>query len=820
MNIFIVESKTKIKPIKKYLGENWSVIATNGHICHFEDFDFNTISSLTTITDVLPFFKPLSDNTFFRDFQKLLNNPHGKIYIGTDCDREGEFIAFSIVHFFHLSDFNRCIFNEISASSILHSVANPVNINYPVVYSSVSRSIIDYSIGFLISPFLTKFIGGGGGGVGNGSSGSKHSSCLLSAGRCQTIALRLIYDRFLVKKPNEYDYSITGHFFEKYHIPFRFHSNRSFSKDSLHDFFDKSKQHRHFITMSDKKDVFKSAPSPLNTAKLLQTSSDTLSYSPKKTMFIAQKLYQMGKITYIRTLSTKYSADFIQSALQLIQTTYGKDSVISENNISLIKNDIINSDIPHEAIRPTDIFDIPTMDSEPLYKLIWDNTVRSCMCSAFYHVYDLSIDSPIKDGFYKHSLEIPVLLGWLKHANIEKISETDKKRSKTLNNNNNILLYLLSLNKTNPIVCSSIDATVIVKTPRRYYTESGLIQQLEQLNIGRPSTYAHFAEIIKERGYVKIMDISGVSLECENFTLSFMNSCDTPILQSHIETNTFGNEKNKIVIQPIGIVCIDFLIQHFHELFRYDYTADMETQLDFLANHTSGLLWTTVVKEVYNNILQFTMPIQNISKFKASIDSFNEIIFFQNIPYIKRKAYNKSKTNKKNEYYPLKPLLELDMDRLKGGLYTLEDLIEYPNTVIGKYKDTTLKIKTGQFGHYLEWGGNDETGEIKEDEHKFTLSLNSLDTTLYPIYHLNQQQAVDFIESKIKELTDVSQDKRILRVIDPFTSIRQGKYGTYLYHKTDDMKKPSFISLKKKSFDFFNASIDEIYSFLYKYYNS
>jgi len=810
MNIFIVESNTKIKPIKRYLGENWSVIATNGHICHFEDFDFNTITSLTSITDVLPFFKPLSDNAFFRNFQKLLNSPHGKIYIGTDCDREGEFIAFSIVHFFHLSDFNRCIFNEISASSILHSISNPIDINYPVVYSGVSRTIIDYSIGFLISPFLNKFIGGG---------GNKGSKCVLSAGRCQTIALRLIYDRFLIKKNNKYDYSITGHFFEKYNIPFQFHSKTSFSKDILHDFFNKSKHHRHFFTMSDKKEVFKPAPLPLNTVNLLQSSSNTLSYSPKKTMFIAQKLYQMGKITYIRTQSTQYSVDFIQSALQFIQNTYGKDSIILENQLSFIKNDIINSITPHEAIRPTDIFDIPTVDSEPLYRLIWDNTVRSCMCSAFYHVYDLSVDSPIKDGVYKHSLEIPVLLGWLKHANIQKISDTDKKKSKTVNNNN-ILLYLLSLNKTKPIVCNSIDATVIVKTPQRYYTESSLIHQLEQLNIGRPSTYAHFAEIIKERGYVKIMDISGVSVECENFTLSFINSSDTPILQSRVETNTFGNEKNKIVIQTIGIVCINFLIQHFQELFRYDYTADMETKLDFLANHASGLLWTTVVKEFYNNILQFAMPIQKISKFKVSIDSFNEIIFFQNIPYIKRKVYNKGKTNKKIEYYPLKPLLELDMDRLKGGLYTLEDLIEYPNTVIGKYKDTTLKIKTGQFGHYLEWGGNDEEGEVKDDQHIFTLSLNSLDTTLFPIYHLNQQQAVDFIESKINDLIDISQDKRILRVIDPFTSIRQGKYGTYLYHKTEDMKKPSFISLKKKSFDFFNASINDIYSFLDKYYDS
>jgi DNA topoisomerase-1 len=818
MNIFIVESSTKIKPIKRYLGEDWTVIATNGHICHFEDFDFNTISSLTSITDVLPFFKPLSNNTFFRNFQKILNNPHGKIYIGTDCDREGEFIAFSIIHFFHLSDFNRCIFNEISESAILHSIANPVNINYPVVYSCVSRSMIDYSIGFLISPFLNKFIGGGGGGGGAGG-GGKSSKCVLSAGRCQTIALRLIYDRFLIKPPDEYDYSVTGHFLEKYHLPFQFHLNTSFSKESLADFFEKSKHHRHFITMSEKKDVFKSAPPPLNTANLLQSSSNILSYSPKKTMLIAQKLYQMGKITYIRTQSTKYSVDFIQSALQFIQTTYGKDSIITEKELIHIKNDSINSNIPHEAIRPTDIFDIPTMDSEPLYKLIWDNTVRSCMCCAFYHKYDLTIDSPIKDGFYKHSLEIPVLLGWLKHANIEKISNTDKKGIKTINNNN-ILLYLLSLNKTNPVVCNSIDANVIVKTPRRYYTESSLIQQLEQLNIGRPSTYAHFAEIIKERGYVKIMDISGVSLECENFTLSFMNSGDTPILQSRIETTIFGNEKSKIVIQPIGIVCIDFLIQHFHELFRYDYTVDMETQLDLLANHTGGLLWTTVVKEFYNNILQFTMSIQKISKFKVSIDSFNEIIFFQNIPYIKRKVYGKDKTNKKYEYYPLKPLFELNMDRLKGGLYTLEDLMEYPNTVIGKYKDTPLKIKTGQFGHYLEWGGNDETGEIKEKEHKFTLSLNSLDTVLFPIYHLNQQQAVDFIESKINDLIDISQSKRILRVIDPFTSIRQGKYGTYLYHKTDNMKKPSFISLKKKSFDFFNASIEDIYSFLDKYYNS
>lgn len=859
MNIFIVESKYKIKPIKQYLGKNWTVIATNGHICHFEDFDFDIISSLTSIEDVLPFFKPLSNNSFFRDFKRLLDNPHGGIYIGTDCDREGEFIAFSIVHFFHLSSFYRCIFNEISESSILHSIANPISINYQVVYSGISRTIIDYSIGFMISPFLNKFIGGwgGGGGGGSGGGGSGKKGCKgtsLSAGRCQTVALRLIYDRFIKKNENTKEYSVTGVFFEKYKLPFQFHSKHSFSKDSLYDFFEKSKTHQHFFTMSNKKDVFKSPPLPLNTATLLQSSFNILSYSPKKTMYIAQKLYQMGKITYIRTQSTQYSVDFIQTSLQFIQNSFGKEYIISDDNLVRIKNDISNSNIPHEAIRPTNIFNIPTEDCDPLYKLIWNNTVRSCMASAFFHIYDLSVDSPIEDGVYKHSLEIPIFLGWTKQ--LETVNKLKNKNKPIIvggvTTANEILLFLLSLNKTNPIICSSINSEVVIKTPHRYFTEAGLIQTLEELEIGRPSTYSHFAEVIKERGYVNIGDISGVSVECENLTLSFSNNT-TPVLRSTVETKTFGKENNKIVIQPIGIVCIDFLIQHFHELFRYDYTADMEKQLDRVAYSSSGLSWTDFVKNVYNNILQTTLSIPNISKFKISIDSFNEMCFLQNKPYIKRKINIKPKLKKskstlkktesasdtskngseckggkKYEYYPLKPSLELNLEQLKNGLYPLEDLIEYPNTVLGKYKGTILKIKTGQFGHYLEWGEKDgekregeggEGGEGRKEEKKdniHTLSLNSLDTYLFPIYHFTEQQAIDFINSKIDNLVNSSQNKRILRVVDPFTSIRYGKFGTYIFHKTDDMKKPLFFSLKKHDFDFLNASEEEIYLFIGK----
>ena len=858
-NIFIVESRAKVSSISKILGNNWNVIATNGHILHFENFNFEQISELsftsphsetTNLNCLMKYFKPLSKNSFIKDFKSLLNNQYNNIFIGTDADREGEMIAFSIVYYFQLKKYYRCTFNEIN-STILTSINRSIDCSSSVymgmVYSALTRTILDYSIGFLISPFIGKHI-------------SSFKGEGLSAGRCQTVALRLIYDKnedkpgLENKGIDERKYNIIGHFLNYSFKLVRSSIHTEFTKSDVMRFLDNPHFTWQLIT---EKVTTKPPPIPYNTSQLIIKAHSILGYSPKHTMERAQNLFTKGRITYIRTESTLISELFIQQTSDYIKKTYGIDYLAT--NFTNITNNITTElpSLPHEAIRPTNILDIPTTGDDPLYRIIWENTVQSCMLPATFQTFDLTINTGVEGLVFKKTLENPLFKGWLKTC-LQVKDEIEQLPP-------NKLLYLRSLTNLSKITCKKIEAEVTIQTPNKHFTESGIIKKLEDMKIGRPSTYSHFTEVLITRGYVKKQDIEGITLDCENYVISFVESV-TPVLIVKNEIRTFGKEKGKLVIQPLGIACIEFLIQHFGDLFRYDYTADMEKQLDLIADYKShsmsntetGIgkeaceevcietnLWVNTIKSFYINIKNLTDAVPKIGKFKYAIDEFNDYVFINNDPCIRRKIpilntptektvvlyppnecielvkeeeqtkkIKKDKKIKKEkpvkyeyEYYPIKKSLIFDIEKLKRGEYILEELIEYPNTILGKYKDSILKIKTGQYGHYLEWG-------IEPN-----IQSKSLKTFNSSLFYLTEEEAISFIEGGIKDLEDEMDNKRIFRILDPFTSIRQSKYGTYIYHKTEEMKKPKFISLKKCGFDFMNAPVEEIMAWMYEKIN-
>jgi DNA topoisomerase-1 len=847
-NIFIVESRAKVQTISKILGKNWRVIATNGHICHFEDFNFEEIpllsplpsTELQNLSCLMKYFKPLHKNSFFNEFKSILSNGYNNIYIGTDADREGEMIAFSIIHYFKLTKYYRCTFNEINSSiltSITRSTERPSYFYTELVHSALTRTILDYSIGFLISPFIGKHI-------------SSFKGEGLSAGRCQTVALRLIYDKETEDKVKNNlnqpadtasmtKYNITGHFFD---IPFKLvkpSTNNEFTKDVVMRFLDNPQ-----FTWGSMSERITTDPPPIpyNTSQLIIKAHSILSYSPRYTMERAQALFTKGKITYIRTESTLISSQFIQQTTDYIKKTYGEGYTATEfTNITNVITTNEEQSLPHEAIRPTNIYDIPTIGDDPLYRIIWENTVQACMLPATFRTFDITVNTNIEGLTFKKTVDNPLFKGWLKvyspvKADIEPLPP-------------NKLLYLRSLTNNSKVTCKRIDAEITVHTPNKHYTESGIIKKLEEMKIGRPSTYSHFTEVLISRGYVKKQDIEGITVNCENYTISFVESV-TPVLITKNETRTFGKEKGKLVIQPLGTACIEFLIQHFGELFRYDYTADMEKQLDLIAETGTNpdvTLWINTIKSFYTNIKELTSAVPKIGKFKYSIDEFNDYVFVNNEPCIRRKMpvsktpptaeplpeitpfigtngettkkpagddpppKKKEKKPKKEkptkyeyEYYPIKKSLNFNIEDLKEGHYSLEDLLEYPNTILGEYKNSPLKIKTGQYGHYLEWG---------IEPNIQTKSLKTFDSSLF---YLDEEQAIDFIEDKMRELENVMDDKRIFRILDLFTSIRQSKYGTYIYHKTEEMKKPVFISLKKCRLDFMNVPTEEIMKWMYE----
>jgi DNA topoisomerase-1 len=555
------------------------------------------------------------------------------------------------------------------------------------------------------------------------------------------------------------------------------------------------------LTIGEKKDSMKNPPKPLNTSKLLQLSNNLLGYSPKITMQLAQNLYQEGKITYMRTDTTKYSKTFIETVKTYIIKKYG--NVANGNgtkyiysNLKEIENDAIHGTNPHEAIRVTNIFNIPTKESTPLYKLIWKHTLQSCMAIAKYYTYDLIINSPLPNEYYKYTLEIPVFLGW------KEIEDTTKEKEKEKMNYqpNAMLFFLQNLSKKDNIFCNKIESNVVLRNTHKHYTESGLIQKLEELEIGRPSTYSMFVDTIQERGYVEKTDVSGVSIECHEYCLTDESLTET------IQTKTFEKEKNKLVIKPIGILCIEFLLQYFNEIFEYNYTKEMELELDKIMQKNNNLSndpiiqietlntsWYDVCNKTHNDIAALLKPLSKIKKTTYPIDEYNEFTFQQYGPCIKRT----NPLDNTVEYYPVKRSLKIDVNKLKNGEYTMVELLEYENSILGEYNDAPLKIKTGKYGYYLEWG-NDQKN----------ITSKSLENINIELCELTLEKAIGWIEETMDELKKEMENKKIFRVLNEYTSVRQGKFGTYLYHKTPDMQKPIFMSLKKCPLSFMDCSLD------------
>lgn len=837
--LIVVESPSKIKKIKSFLGNKYDVIATKGHLCQL--IGLNEIDSFCKSES--PTFQ--DENNIFTSIDRQIQHINSiksmiehyspvNIILATDNDREGEAIAYHFCRIFGLSVENtkRITFNEITQESISHSINELGKIDVSSVRSQMARSFIDIIIGYSISPLLFSIQNKIWKKSTNKKQNKNADGGTLSAGRCQSVALRIIYDKYMesMNSSTIKQYNVSAYFFA-INLQFTFSHNFTESSDVV-DFLEKSKTHDHYFDVGEGKMTYLNPPTPLNTAKLLQQANNTLGYSPNKTMAVAQSLYQSGKITYLRTETSKYSKDFIDTTTEFIRNNYGYeagqcDYVGSVENLSKIENDMLHGQNPHEAIRPTNINDIPNDESEPLYKLIWKNSLQSCMSQSISKTYEITVNSPMKSEKYVNSLAIPIFLGWKKEFQLIKTSDKNKKMQCANHNSdpNKILLYLQTKDSKTPIKPNRIDCSMEMKNIEKHYSESSLIQKLEELGIGRPSTYSLFVETIKERGYVTKSDVDGVKCECKDHTLYFPPDGSVPQISEKTNIKIFGNEKNKLMIQPIGVVCMEYLLQHFNSIFKYEYTNELEEQLDVIANNKAqDPTWLNVVRNFKEGLDKIAFNVPKAKKYTFTIDDSNDFMFHQNTPVIRRKIVNsetvdsqlpsesesESKKNKKKstmqyEYYPLKKYLNIDIMKLQNNQYKLEDLLEYPNSFLGMYNNTKLHIKYGQYGYFLEWG---------VDPHLQTKSLNDIDKSV-SLHTFDLQMAIDHIEEKMKSNHQSADKKKIFRTIDAFTDIRQGKFGTYIYHKTDSMKKPAFIPLKKCPVNYMTATDDELMKWAY-----
>ncbi len=499
--LVIVESPSKCSKIEHFLGSNYSCIASIGHLRQIKG-----LKSIDTKNNFEPTYEIIEDKKDHIEKMRKLISKYNKsnIYLATDDDREGEAISWHICKLFDLPlHTKRILFHEITKKAILHAIENPTTINTSLVDAQKTRQILDIIVGYKISPFLWKYL-----------YNNKENS--LSAGRCQTPALRLVYENEFQNKDLIQSHKLVGNFTSKKLL---FQCNTPFEKEEdVIAFLEECKQFSFALTIHDQNTITKKSPLPFCTSTLLQTANSVLQMSPKETMSHCQQLYQTGYITYMRTESKQFSKDFLNKMNTFICEKHGKQYV---GNLEALKN--TNSENPHEAIRVTQI-DISTISNckntrmNTLYKLIWKHTMQSCMSNAIYNNNKITISAPLKSMFINNT-ESPQFLGW-------KIIEKKVNIVELQNESQAVIQYLKTLEKSKKkIVYNEITSEVFCKSNHSYYTEASLINKLESLEIGRPSTYSSIVETIKERGYVKKVNIEGKKILCNSFILKEKNIC-------------------------------------------------------------------------------------------------------------------------------------------------------------------------------------------------------------------------------------------------------------------------------------------------------
>lgn len=675
--LVIVESPSKCKKIEEYLGNDYCCISSKGHIRRIENLEAIDIHGDYSIK-----FSIIEEKRgHIKEMLNIISQFNkNAVIIATDDDREGEAIGWHICDLFDLdiTSTRRIKFHEITQDALLNAVANPGHIDMDLVRAQHYRQVLDMLVGFKISPVLWENI-------------YKNPDNALSAGRCQTPALKLIYENKLEidANPIKMLYKIQGRFLGKDFIL----SKEFETEEEVFAFYKSSLSHKHILSIKPPKLCEKGPPQPFNTSRLLQYASNHLGLSPKDTMRLCQALYQEGHITYMRTDSQKYAGEFLKEVRNYLLKENGSDERIIGEKLSDLGAD---SKAAHEAIRCCHI-EMTSIegDGATLYRHIWKNTIQSCMSSYKYKSIDLIVSAPLvtsKPIEYHYAIEIPLYMGWMR---LERAIDTkDVQEASTFHMT---VTTMTGSQNAYQIGYEYLTTIETIKNRTSHYTEAGLIQKLEDLGIGRPSTYAGIVDTLKERGYVKKENIEGKELVIKNYILQ-KNSIEIEVLES---TKRIGKEQNKLIIQFIGQVVADFLYSHYTELFEYGYTSKMETQLDAIANGSQGV---RLCEDCHIKINELSKKIE-INKWDTTkkrkeyrIDENHVLICEKYGPVLKKTGMD--------DYIKIKNL-SIDLDKLKRGEYTIEELLSSQTgggetfSNIQRILNDDLSIRLGKYGSYI-----------------------------------------------------------------------------------------------------------------------
>ena len=629
MKLVIVESPSKCYIIEKYLGKGYKVVASQGH--------FRSLHKLEQINVETLEVKYTNDKPKIVKMLKEECEKAEEVILATDNDREGEAIAWHICQICKLPlTTKRILFQEITERALKQAIEEPTTINMNRVFSQQSRQIIDIYIGFKISPLLWKHI--------------QHK---LSAGRCQTPALRIIYDQEMLIENQSYEkcYSVYGYFTS---------NNIEFKNQNMTEvvpFLEKCKGHTFSLKKGEAKQIKEEPPSILITSTLQQRANQMLGMSPKNTMRNAQTLYEKGLITYMRTDTPYYSTDFLKDVGDYIIKHHGKEYV------GTVKN---TDSKTHEGIRVTNLF-IHSIDVEPsvnkLYEFIFKHTLKSCMTP-----YTGIVTPYILDYDFTYLSTKTIHSGW-------KCLYKEKEKDWGT--------YLDYLDK---ISYNVIYAEEKIKSQEFHYNEAQLIRKLEKQNIGRPSTFTNIVESIEK--YTEKGKIRGKTIHLTQYELK------SDITISHTDKQI--EEDNKMSITPLGKQVVEFCNTHFERLFDYKYTERMEQQLDLIEQGTD---WKPIVYEFIkqvDSVLQIDAP-------KMSYRSLHCGTWKKNVMVIKDGPYGYYLEYKKELVSLTNCSIDINdiVDKQEITEEQKRDIMTYVQKKDGLVLNENMSIREGPKGYYV-----------------------------------------------------------------------------------------------------------------------
>ena len=670
-NLVIVESPAKAGTIQKFLGKDYIVKSSFGHIRDLHDSEL----SIDVEHGFAPkYVIPADKKKVVAELKKAAKEA-SVVWLASDEDREGEAISWHLFESLGLKKENtrRIVFHEITKSAILEAISNPRDIDMSLVDAQQARRVLDRLVGFELSPVLWRKI-----------------QPKLSAGRVQSVALRLVVDRereILAFKHDKY-----------YKVEAQFHPEGTPEKtlvkatldrrfpdlESAQAFLEKCIGAQFSISDIEKKEGNRFPAAPFTTSTLQQEAARKLRFSVSQTMNIAQKLYEHGLITYMRTDSTNLSALALNTAKSFICNNFGEEYSCVRNKWGKAKG----AQEAHEAIRPTYIENTSiegTPQEKKLYDLIWKRTVASQMSDARVLRTDIKVSSD--KGEEKFSVQASQVLfdGFLK-LYIESTDEPQQDED---------MVLLPEMKIGNLMFENGISAECKFTAAPSRYTDASLIKKLEELEIGRPSTYAPtITTLTKARGYVVKGDKAGSTHEVTNLKLA------DGTIKASVKTETVGAEKNRLLPQDIGMIVTDYLVDHFTDILNYNFTADVEKDFDKIAK--GELVWNKVIADFYSqfhNTVEETLSnkeYSNVSRELGADPKDGQPLvarFGQYGPYV-QKGEGENK-----QYASLAPGQLIESITLEEAL----KLFELPRTV-GTYKDVEIICTKGRFGPYIKYG--------------------------------------------------------------------------------------------------------------------